>query len=111
MSGMQEQFVCEPIRPVAGTMDVAGMLRGEPGLPQRFTWRGAEYAVAEVLETWKDTGPCRSGAPEQYVRKHWFRIRTTGGEEMKVYFDRQARSKRERKTRWWLHTVRAANGG
>ena len=31
-------------------------------------------------------------------RKHWFRIRTTDGGEMKVYFERQGRSGRKHKT-------------
>lgn len=99
------EFVCERIAPVPGTMDVAGMLRGEPGLPARFVWREREYAVAGVLEKWKETGPCRNGSGERYLRKHWFRIRTTTGEEMTIYFDRQPRSRREAKARWWLHAV------
>ena len=47
---MGEEFVSELIRPVAGSFDVGGMARGEPGLPSRFMWRDKEYAVAEVLE-------------------------------------------------------------
>lgn len=91
--------------PVAGTFDAAGMTRGEPGLPGRFVWRDREYAVAEVLEAWKETGPCRSGSNEQYLRKHWYKIRTDDGTEMTLYFERQARTKRQRKERWWLYTV------
>ena len=102
---MADQFVSEPIQPLPGTFDAAGMVRGEPGLPRRFRWRGDEYAVTDVLETWKDTGPCRSGSPERYVRKHWFRIRTTNGVEMVLYFERQAKSARDRKRRWWLYTI------
>ena len=104
-SAMPEQFISERITPVAGTADVRGMAAGEPGLPLRFVWRGVEYAVAEVIEKWKTTGPCTSGSGERYVRRHWFRLRTTSGEEMKVYFERQARSSREKKDRWWLYTV------
>ena len=102
---MKKHFIGEPIQPVAGTMDTRRMARGEPGLPRKFIWRGEEREVAEVLEQWKETSSCKSGSDEQYVRKHWFRIRTTDGGEMKVYFERQARSGRERKVRWWLHTV------
>ena len=61
--------------------------------------------MAALLEKWKETGRCRNGSAERYVRKHWFRIRTTGGLEMKIFFERQARSARERKQRWWLYTV------
>ena len=104
---MQEMFVSEEIRPVPGTADVRGMAAGEPGLPGRFTWRGREYAVAEILEKWKETGDCRSGSDERYVRKHWFRIRTAGGDEMKIYFERQPRSRAAKKARWWMYSVAA----
>jgi hypothetical protein len=86
-------------------MDTGRMARGEPGLPGRFLWRGQEYVVERVLEQWKETSPCTSGSGERYVRKHWYRIRTTSGSEMRIYFERQARSARERKRRWWLYTV------
>ena len=105
---MQEQFVGDPITPVPGTMDTRAMTRGAPGLPQRFIWRDEENTIDAVLERWKETSPCRSGAAEQYVRKHWFRVRTTGGHEMKIYFERQARSRRENKRRWRLYTMRRA---
>ncbi len=102
---MAERFVSEPIQPASGTFDATGMTRGEPGLPQQFVWRNQQYAVAEVLEVWKEQGPCRSGSTEMYLRKHWYRIRTAQGPEMTIYFERQARSKRESKKRWWLYTV------
>jgi hypothetical protein len=102
---MGERFIGERILPVPGTFDSRGMAEGGPGLPMKFLWRGEEYAVDEVLESWKDTGPCTSGSEERYIRKHWFRIRTTSGHEMKIYFERQARSRREQKARWWLYTV------
>jgi hypothetical protein len=63
-------------------------------------WRQQEYAVAEVLQAWKESGPCRSGGPEQYLRKHWFKIRTDNGLEMTMYFERQARTKRQAMNRW-----------
>ncbi|MHC4227822.1 MAG: DUF6504 family protein [Planctomycetota bacterium] len=102
---MSEEFVSELIKPVAGTFDTAGMTRGEPGLPGRFVWRQQEYAVAEVLQAWKESGPCKSGGPEQYLRKHWFKIRTDNGLEMTMYFERQARTKRQAMNRWWLYTI------
>ena len=106
---MPEEFVSERIVPVPGTFDTRGMTAGAPGLPKRFVWRGNEYTVAEVVETWKETSNCKHGSSEQYVRKHWFRIRTTAGDEMKLYFERQARSRRELKTRWWLYTISPAD--
>jgi phosphoribosylglycinamide formyltransferase-1 len=100
-----KRFVGEAIEPVTDTADTRRMTRGEPGLPRRFRWRGTEYEVARVLEHWRGTGACRHGSGERYVRKHWYRVRTTDGSEMKLYFERQARSGRERKVRWWLHTI------
>ena len=102
---MIEEFVSEPIKPVAGTFDTTAMTRGEPALPGRFIWRDKEYAVAEVLQVWKELGPCKSGGPEQYLRKHWFRIKTETGREMTIYFERQPRSKHQNKMRWWLYTI------
>jgi len=102
---MNVHFISEPIEPVAGTMDAGAMARGGPGLPHRFLWRGREYSVDAVLEEWKETSDCHSGGSEQYVRKHWFRIRTTTGERMRIYFDRQARSHRRQKQRWWLYAL------
>ena len=103
---MQDEFVSEAIEPVEGTFAAAGMVRGEPGLPGRFVWRGEEYAVAEVLEKWKESGPCKSGSSEMYLRKHWFRIRCADGTEMTIYFERQPKSKQQSKKRWWLYTVK-----
>ena len=100
------RFVSERIEPVSHTIGSAGVIRGEPGLPEVFRWRGKEYAVARVLESWKDTSACKHGGGEQYVRKHWFRFDTADGCEMTVYFERQAASRRERKHRWWLYTMR-----
>ncbi len=102
---MSEEFVSESIMPVAGAFDAAPMTRGEPGLPARFVWREQEYTVADVVEAWKESGPCRSGGSEMYLRKHWFKIRTDKGLEMTVYFERQPRTKRQSKKRWWLYTV------
>jgi hypothetical protein len=101
---MPEQFIGESIQPVKGSSDTVSMAAGGPGLPGRFRWRGDEYAVKEVLDTWRELSSCRHGSAEQYVRKHWFRVRTSNGGIMKLYFERQARSKREAKRRWWLYS-------
>ena len=103
-SPQHREFISEAITPVEGSFDTASMATGEPGLPQRFRWRGTEYEVATVLERRKTTGPCQHGSGEQYVRKHWLRIETTDGMEMELYFDRQSRTK-DAKQRWWLATI------
>jgi len=84
------------------------MAAGEPGLPKRFLWRGHEYAVVNVLRKWKESGPCRHGNGEVYLRKHWFEVLTTSGQRMTVYFQRQARRGSSPKARWWVYTVAEA---
>ena len=102
---MHEQFISERIEPVKGTISTRGAVLGEPGFPGMFHWRDRDIVVADIIEKWKETSRCRSGSNEQYVRKHWFRIRTTDHSEMKIYFERQARSRSQRLQRWWLYTL------
>jgi phosphoribosylglycinamide formyltransferase-1 len=104
--GLAEQFIGEPITPVPETADARTMARGGPGLPRRFVWRGREVAVEAVLETRRSLGPCTSGSGERYVRKHWFTVRTTSGETMTLYFDRQPRRGKSPKARWWLYSLK-----
>ena len=49
-----------------------------------------------------------SGSREQYLRKHWFKIRTKDHQIMTLYFDRQARSVGQQRHRWWLYTLEAS---
>ena len=98
------QFVSEPITPIEASFDTTFMSTGEPGLPLCFRWRDTDYRVTRVLEKWKTTGVCRHGSAEQYVRKHWFRVETTEGTEMVLYFDRQPRTRQNRR-RWWLASI------
>lgn len=98
-------FVSEPITPIMESMDTARMARGGPGLPMRFVWRGTEYEVAQVLETWRELSPCHSGADERYVRKHWFKVVTSDNDTMRIYCERQPRTRQQRKKRWWLYSI------
>jgi hypothetical protein len=102
---MSEEFVGEAIQPVANTLDASRMAAGEPGLPRQFLWRSQPVNIAHVLNTWRETGPCRHGSGEQYVRKHWFEVATDSGLKLKIYFERQARSANKKKERWWLFSV------
>lgn len=95
------KFISEPIIPTALA---ASRIIGEPGIPIRFRWRDAEYEIARVIEKWKTTGDCWHKSGERYVRRHWFRVITADGTEMKIYFERQARSKQIKK-RWWIATA------
>ena len=80
------------------------MAAGEPGLPGAFVWRGRTIAIARVCRAWRETGPCRSGSPETYVRKHWYEVEAATGERLKLYCERQPRGGR-RAPRWWLLSV------
>jgi len=102
---MREELMSEWLEPVLAEVDARRIVIGAPLLPTKFVWRETEYTVAEVLEEWKETGPCHHGSGERYVRKHWFRLRMATGEEWKIYFERHARSPKQMKQRWWLYTV------
>ena len=102
---MSDSFISEPIQPVKGTFDSAGMSRGEPGVPLEFRWRKRLYAVSDVLDGWKDHGDCRNGSGERYVRKHGFRIRTTAGDIFRIYFQRTVGRGKMPKQRWFIHSV------
>jgi phosphoribosylglycinamide formyltransferase-1 len=97
--------VGEAITPEEGSFTVAAMVTGAPGLPRVFSWRGKRHVVSEVLEQWKEAGDCRQGSGERYVRKHWFRLKTTEGLELRIYFERQRRTSGG--SRWRLYSMRS----
>jgi hypothetical protein len=103
---MPASFISEPITPVDASFDPAGMARGEPGLPRVFRWRKREFAVADVLESWKEYGDCSHGSGERYVRKHGYRVRTVDGFVFRLYFRRSfGRGKFRMKSRWWIYSI------
>jgi len=101
---MAQQFISEALTPVIATSDTARMATGEPGLPREFRWRDGSIEIGAVLRSWHDTGDCRNGSGEQYVRKHWYEVITRSNEVMKIYFDRQPRGG-AKAPRWWLFSV------
>jgi phosphoribosylglycinamide formyltransferase-1 len=102
---MKETFVGEGITPEDASFSTSAMAMGKPGLPQKSSWKGKSFSVLEVLEEWKEAGDCRHGSGERYVRKHWFRVRTSDELEMKIYFERQGRSSGG--SRWRLSSLRS----
>ena len=62
---MHERFVSESIKPITETVDTSRMAIGEPGLPRKFLWRGRTITVQAVLRTWRETGKCRHGSPDE----------------------------------------------
>ena len=103
-SVIKEEFIGESIAPVKRSVSVAPINIGEPALPRTFSWRREHFSVTEVLEKWKGVGDCTHGSGERYVRKHWYRIRTDTDVEMKIYFERQGRTRS--KSRWRLYSLR-----
>lgn len=104
----KQKFVSEPIKPVVSSADTGAMAVGAPGLPREFVWRGEPLCIAAVLRTWRETGPCKHGGSETYVRKHWFEVETAFGQKATIYFERQIRG-HDRTKRWWLFTIEDKN--
>jgi hypothetical protein len=103
---MNETFIGEGITPADVSFSASTMATGKPGLPRKFSWKDKSFSVLEVLEEWKESGDCRHGSGERYVRKHWFRVKTSEGHEMKIYFERQGRSSGG--ARWRLYSIRSS---
>lgn len=107
------EFVSEQIVPKRGSFCADQMGRGLAGLPAEFAWREKRYRVEGVLATWKASG-AEVGRPtgERYLRRHYFRVRTTSGRVMVLYCERNVRNRSRPKARWWLYTVegQAMNG-
>lgn len=99
-----EQFVGESIKPDTSPFDTSRMAIGEPGLPGRFTWRGNIIQAKTVRHTWRETGPCRHGSGEQYVRKHWYEVEDATGRVLKIYFERTPR-RGSKCGRWRLFSI------
>lgn len=91
---MIDEFLSEPLIPETDSMDTSRMALGEPGLPQRFRWRGEAVEIVEVVESWRSTGACSHGSDESYVRKHWYEVDTVAHGRLKIYFERQGRGSR-----------------
>ena len=109
MPDMPERLISEAIKPLTETADTSRMAIGEPGLPHKFVWRGRTITVTAVLRSWRETGKCRHGSPEMYVRKHWYEVVTASDGTMKLYFERQPRGGRGG-ARWWLFSIREPEG-
>jgi len=101
---MPERLISEPSKPLTETADTSRMAIGEPGLPRKFVWRGRTICVTAALRSWRETGKCRHGSPEMYVRKHWYEVATESDGIMKLYFERQPR-RGQKGARWWLFSI------
>lgn len=99
-----QAFVSEAIQPLTETGDTRAMVTGSPALPREFVWHNERLCIARTLRSWRETGPCKHGSAEKYVRKHWFEVETSTGRQAKLYFERQSRGGGTMK-RWWLFSI------
>ena len=101
---MPDEFISEAIKPDPASFDTRYMSVGAPGLPREFFWRQETVKVIDVLKTWKTTGSCHHGSKEQYVRRHWFQVKTQRHGTMKIYFDKGTYGKRK-EMGWFIYSV------
>jgi hypothetical protein len=110
VAAMKESLISEAIEPLMDDLAERPFLAGEPIVPGRFRWRGSEYRIETIIESWKEYTDGSRSMPERYLRKHWFHVRVSDGTAaftMKIYFERQVRSKGTARARWWLYTIAA----
>jgi hypothetical protein len=100
-----EQLVSEAIEPDLDAPAGLPFRVGDPIVPGRFLWRGRAYAVAAILESWKELSKGSRAMPDRYVRRHWYRVRTEDGSEMKLYVERRGRARGKAKPGWWIYSV------
>jgi hypothetical protein len=108
---MGETFISEAITPAEGTLGLKMAARGEPALPRAFDWRKQRHRIVEVEATWKTSsreGGRRSG--ELYLRRHWYRVVTDTGWTATIYCQRQARSAKRPKARWYVFSAEHCPG-
>jgi hypothetical protein len=98
---MTEKFIGQPLKPIPGAVLTEAMAMGAPSLPEEFTYRKQTIRITAILQEWRESGPCRNGGGERYLRKHWFHVRTNDDQKLKLYFERQPRGK---KARWHLYS-------
>ena len=91
------RFVSQSIAPADGFLTEAS--GSEPPVPSAFTWNDRTLTISAVLRSWRSTKTDRGDA---YLKRHWFELRTSEGETIEVYYDRESR---RGGARWWLYTI------
>jgi hypothetical protein len=96
--------------------DTPPLLEKKPPCPDRFTWLGCTYEVAELLTEWHDFQRrgrmARNMRPTNLAqarqRGSWgvgrfhFRVRVTTGGVFEIYYDRAPQGSDDRKGTWVL---------
>ena len=105
--------------------DEPPLLEKTPECPDRFTWRGATYHVAALINQWQDFQRrgrmARNMSPPHLVtaqqRGSWgvgrfyFRVRTETGRIFDLYYDRAPKDVDHRKGAWFLYRELAEQAG
>jgi len=107
------KFISEPIEV---HFNRAPVLEKKPGSPDRFTWRGLEYTIVEVMSEWhnyqrrgrmaRNMRPTHSSTAERRgswgVGQDYYRVRTSSGRIFDLYYDRAPKDVDRRKGAWFL---------
>ena len=110
----------KPARFINETIEVffnqAPLLEKKPGPPARFTWRGEEFSVIEILSEWHDyqrRGRMARNMQSKHashaelhgswgVGQDYYRVRTQDGRIFDLYYDRAPKDVDRRKGAWFL---------
>jgi hypothetical protein len=92
------QFVSRPLLP-AGDEFLTPATGSEPPVPRAFRWGERMLVISEVVRTWRTTKKDRG---DNYLKRHWFELKTADGNTIEVYFDRETR---RGSSPWWLYTI------
>ncbi len=107
------RFIGEPIQ---AEFTGQPLLLKKTGCPAAFLWRGARYAVVEMLSEWHEYGrrgrmadnmtPAHAAAALKRgsfgVGRDYYRVRTGAGRVFTLYYDRAVRSSDDKLGEWFL---------
>lgn len=113
MDSFPLDFIDEPIDVV---FHYPPTLAKSPPCPDAFLWRGENYQIVEMLETWQDFRRrgrmARNMRPEHAAtasrRGSWgvgrfhFKVRVESGQVFELYYDRAPETAGDRKGHWFL---------
>ncbi len=106
---MPQEFVSEPITPVAGSFSTQPMAAGLAALPSAFVWRNRRYAIVRCLDHRKVSAP-EGGVEgkERYLRRQVFSVLLDTGQHATIYMQRHAprgASAGAARRRWFLYSI------
>jgi hypothetical protein len=92
------KFVSRPLVP-SGDAFVTPASGSEPPVPCAFMWGDRMLTIRTVVRTWR-SGKTDRG--DTYLKRHWFELRTTCGNTIEVYYDREVK---RGAAQWWLYVI------